>query len=121
MISPMTYVRYRGAQPYLQALHNLWPLCSIQYGVAINKAVTGSTGTYLDFSNLGFNYVVPWGQYKGGGLVLQPLKMIVELEPGDIFFSMGLLIAHNVGEIEGVQNYQISSYGRVRTILAKVC
>jgi hypothetical protein len=30
--------------------------------------------------------------------------MIVELEPGDAFFFMGLLIAHNVGEIEGVWN-----------------
>ena len=30
--------------------------------------------------------------------------MVVELEPGDIFFFMGSLIVHNVGEIEGVQN-----------------
>ena len=32
------------------------------------------------------------------------LEMIVELEPGDAFFFMGLLIAHNVDEIQGVQN-----------------
>ena len=66
--------------------------------------VTSSTGTYLDFSDLGFNCVVPWGKYKGGALVLWQLKMIVELEPGDAFFFMGSLIAHNVGEIEGVRN-----------------
>ena len=30
--------------------------------------------------------------------------MVVELEPGDAFFFMGSLIAHNVSEIEGVQN-----------------
>ena len=30
--------------------------------------------------------------------------MIVELEPGDTFFFIGLLIVHNVGEIEGVRN-----------------
>ena len=30
--------------------------------------------------------------------------MVVELEPSDTFFFMGSLIAHNVGEIEGVQN-----------------
>jgi hypothetical protein len=29
MISPMTYVRYRGARPYLQAHRNLKPLCGI--------------------------------------------------------------------------------------------
>ena len=28
----------------------------------------------------------------------------MELEPGDAFFFMGSLIAHNVGEIEGVRN-----------------
>ena len=29
MISPMTYVRYGGAKHYLQAHHNLQPLCGI--------------------------------------------------------------------------------------------
>ena len=104
MISPMTYVRYRGAQPYLQALHNLQPLCGIWFGVVINQVVTGSTGTHLDFSDLGYNCVVPWGEYNGGGLVLWQLEMVMELEPGDAFLFMGSLIAHNVGEIEGVQN-----------------
>ena len=28
----------------------------------------------------------------------------MELEPGDAFFFMGSLIAHNVDEIEGVRN-----------------
>ena len=28
-ISPMTYVRYKGAEPYLQAHHNLHPLCGV--------------------------------------------------------------------------------------------
>jgi hypothetical protein len=44
-------------------------------------------------------------KYKVGVLVLWQLKMIVELEPGNAFFSMGLLITHNVGEIEGVWKY----------------
>ncbi len=104
MISPMTYVRYRGAQPYLQALDNLQPLCGIWFGVAINQVVTGSTGTHLDFSDSGYNCVVPWGEYNGGGLVLWQLEMVMELEPGDAFLFMGSLIAHNVGEIEGVRN-----------------
>ena len=59
MISPMTYVRYREAWPYLQAFHNLWLLCGIWFRVAINEAVTGSTRTHLDFSDSGFNCVVP--------------------------------------------------------------
>ena len=104
MISPTTYVRYREARHYLQARHNLQPLCGIWFGVAINEAVTGSTGTHLDFNDSGYNCVVPWGEYKGGALVLWQLKMIVELEPGNAFFFMGSLIAHNVGEIEGVRN-----------------
>ena len=104
MISLMTYVRYREAWPCLQALHNLQPLCSIWFRVAINEVVTGSTSTYLNFGDSGFNYIVPWGEYKGGGLVLWQLKIVVELEPGDAFFFIGSLIAHNVGKIEGVQN-----------------
>jgi hypothetical protein len=103
-ISPMTYVRYKGAEPYLQARHNLHPLCGVWFGVAINQVVTGSTGTHLDFGDSGYNCVVPWGRYNGGGLVLWQLEMIVELEPGDAFFFMGSLIAHNVGEIQGVRN-----------------
>ena len=66
----MTYVKYRGAQPYLQALHNLQLLCNIWFGVAINEVITSSTDTHLDFGDSGFNCIVPWGEYKGGGLVL---------------------------------------------------
>jgi hypothetical protein len=83
---------------------NLQPLCGIWFGVAINEAVISSTGTHLDFSDSGFNCVIPWGKYKEGALVLWQIKMIVELEPGGAFFFMGSLIAHNVGEIEGVRN-----------------
>jgi hypothetical protein len=104
MISPMTYVRYGGARPYLEARHNLEPLCGIWFGVAINEGITGSTGTHLDFGDAGYNCVVPWGEYNGGGLVLWPLKIVMELEPGDAFFFMGSLIAHNVAEVEGVRN-----------------
>ena len=104
MISPMTYVKYKGVRSYLQARHNLKPLCGIWFGVVINEQVTGSTGTHLDFSDSGFNCIVPWREYKEGSLVLWQLGMIMELEPSDAFFFMGSLIAHNVGEIEGVQN-----------------
>jgi hypothetical protein len=66
-----------GVRPYLKACRNLQPLCGIWFGVVINGAVTSSTGTYLNFSDSGFNCVVPWGKYKGGVLVLWQLKMIV--------------------------------------------
>ena len=44
------------------------------------------------------------GDYQGGGLVLWQLKMVVDLRPGDAFFLMGSLIAHNVQGVEGVRN-----------------
>ena len=77
MISPMTYIRYKGAAPYLKARHNLEPLCGVWFGVAINQVVTGSTSTHLDFGDFedsGYNCVVPWGRYNGGGLVLWQLE-----------------------------------------------
>jgi hypothetical protein len=104
MISPMTYLRYGGVRLYLQACHNLQPLCGIWFGVAINEEITGSTGTHLDFNDLGYNCVISWREYKEGVLVLWQLKMIVELKPSDAFFFMGSLITHNIGEIEGVRN-----------------
>jgi hypothetical protein len=100
----MTYVRYGGARSYLQACHNLQPLCGIWFGVTINEVVTSSTSTHLDFSDSGFKYIIPWGKYKGELLVLWQLKIIVKLESSDTFFFMGSLIVHNISEIEGVQN-----------------
>ena len=44
------------------------------------------------------------GEYKGGGLILWPLNMVIKLQPGDAFFFMGSLIAHNVHEVVGVRN-----------------
>jgi hypothetical protein len=47
---------------------------------------------------------VPWGEYKGGGLVLWLLKMVVKLQPGDVFFFIGSLIAQNVYEVVGIRH-----------------
>jgi hypothetical protein len=104
MISLMTYMKYKGVRSYLQAHHNLKLLCNIWFEVVINEQVTGSTNTHLDFSDSGFNCVVLWREYKGESLVLWQLGMIMKLEPGDTFFFMGSLIAHNIGKIEGVRN-----------------
>jgi hypothetical protein len=49
-------------------------------------------------------YYFSWEEFKEGVLVLWQLKMIMELEPDDAFFFMGLLIVYNVGEIERVWN-----------------
>ena len=54
----MTYVRYKGAEPYLEAYHNLHPLCDVWFRVVINQVVTGNTSTHLDFRDLGYNCVV---------------------------------------------------------------
>jgi hypothetical protein len=51
-----------------------------------------------------FNAVIPFGDFKGGELVLWGLKMIVELRPGDVFLSYGSLIAHNITGVEGDRN-----------------
>jgi hypothetical protein len=104
MISPKTYARYGSVKPYLEKEVNLKPLCGVWFGAAINEEVTGSTSTHLDWGDHGFNCVVPWGEYEGGGLVLWPLKMVVKLQPGDAFFFMGSLIAHNVHEVIGVRH-----------------
>ena len=82
----------------------LKPLCGIWFGAAINQQVTGSTSTHLDWGDHGYNCVVPWGEYERGGLVLWQMKMVIELVPGDAFFFMGSLIAHNINEIQGVRN-----------------
>jgi hypothetical protein len=34
--------------------------------VAINEEITNNTSTHLDFNDSGYNYVVPWGEYKRG-------------------------------------------------------
>jgi len=103
MISPHTYARYGGARQYLGEV-GLEPLCGIWYGVAVNQTIMGSTKTHQDWGDYGYNCIVPWGDYQGGGLVLWQLKMVVDLRPGDAFFLMGSLIAHNVQGVEGVRN-----------------
>ena len=113
MISPQKYARYLGARKYLEKvklepLHgieiNLKPLCGIWYGAAINQFVTGDTIPHQDWKDHGYNCVVPWGEYQGGRLVLQQLKIEMELQPGDAFFFMGSLITHNVKGVRGVRN-----------------
>ena len=47
---------------------------------------------------------MPWGDYTDRGLILWQLGLVVELRPGDAFFFMGSLIAHNVWEVTGSRN-----------------
>ena len=104
MISPKVYARYTSVKPYLEKEMKLEPLCGAWFGAAINEEVTGSTSAHLDWGDHGYNCVVPWGEYEGGGLILWPLKMVVKLQPGDAFFFMGSLIAHNVHKVVGVRH-----------------
>ena len=103
MISPDTYARYAGAREYL-GKNGLEPCCGVWFGVAINQDVTGDTGIHQDLGDHGYNCVVPWGEYKGGELILWQLEMAVELWPGDAFFFIGSLIAHNIQGVKGVQH-----------------
>jgi hypothetical protein len=74
MISSMTYVRYRGARPYLQARHNLQLLYGIWFGVTINEAVTSSTGTHLDFNDSEYNCIVFLGGIQRMGVGVMAAK-----------------------------------------------
>ncbi|KAI9776765.1 MAG: hypothetical protein M1816_005091 [Peltula sp. TS41687] len=115
MISPMNYARYAGTKPVLEKL-DLEPLCGVWYGAAINQETRGASGTHQDWGDFGLNCVIPWGEYQGGGLVLWQLGLVVELRPGDAFFFMGSLIAHNVKEMEDVRNsIDLFCHGNVLT------
>ena len=86
MISLKVYARYAKVKPYLEKESDLKPLCGVWFGYTINKEVTGSTSTHLDWGNYGFNCIVPWGEYEEGGLILWPLKMVIKLQLGNAFF-----------------------------------
>jgi hypothetical protein len=103
MISPDTYARYIGVTDDLDKIE-LEAIAGAWFGVAINQGATGTTGVHQDWGDHGYNCVVPWGNYTLGSLVLWNLRIKVDLRPGDAFFFMGKLIAHNVTGIVGERN-----------------
>jgi hypothetical protein len=104
LINPECYVKFRSIQPYLPA--ELQPLCGVFPGLAINQAMTGDSGIHQDWGDYyrGFNCVVPWGNFTGGGLVLYQAGIVYELQPGDVLYFYGNIMAHNVVDIVGERN-----------------
>ena len=104
LINPECYVKFRGIQSYLPA--DMQPLCGIFPGLAINQGMTGDSGIHQDWGDYyrGFNCVVPWGDFTGGGLVLYQAGIVYELKPGDVLYFYGNILAHNVINIEGERN-----------------
>jgi hypothetical protein len=84
------------------------PLCAAYHGVCLNQGVEDPVGsaTHRDVKDdfTVFNAVAPFGNYKGGDLVLWGLRMRVEMQRGDVFFFYGSLISHNVTAVEGDRN-----------------
>lgn len=68
--------------------------------------MTGDSGIHQDWGDYcrGFNCVVPWGDYTGGGLVLYQAGIVYDLQPGDVLFFYGNILAHNVVDIVGERN-----------------
>ena len=104
LINPECYVKFSSIQPYLPP--SIQPLCGIFPGLAINQNMTGDSGIHQDWGDYchGFNYVVPWGNYTGAGLVLYQAHIVYELQPGDVLYFYGNIFAHNVINIQGQRN-----------------
>lgn len=101
LINPECYVKFRSVKPCLPA--GMEPLCGIFPGLAINQRMTGDSGIHQDWGDYcrGFNCVVPWGGFTGGGLVLYQAGIVYELRPGDVLYFYGNILAHNVVDIVG--------------------
>jgi hypothetical protein len=64
--------------------------------------------------------MVPFGllghSWTGGSLVLWQLQLVLDLEPGDVVFFMGRLIAHNTTAVAGTRNsMDLSTHEKVET------
>ena len=56
---------------------------------------------HIDKNDLGYNVVVPWGDWQGGRLVLHSVGVVVDIRPGDGFIFASSLLVHGVEELEG--------------------
>jgi predicted 2-oxoglutarate/Fe(II)-dependent dioxygenase YbiX len=52
----------------------------------------------MDEKDYGLSYLVPWGEYEGGDLVLVQLGIKVELRPGDAIFFRSAHIVRMIGK-----------------------
>jgi hypothetical protein len=80
-----------------------WTTC------AINIAVDGipvETSPHRDVQGFlhGLSCLCPFGEFRGGGLILWELEAVVELERGDLFFFPDHLITHSNEKVHGLRH-----------------
>lgn len=112
LISPHMYLKLTSLEPFLPA--HLNRLGGAWSGVAVNRGYRAGTSslTHYDWQDYpaSYNCVVPTSHdptttYTGANLVLWPLKVVMELKPGDALFFFGSLIAYNVTPVSaGLRN-----------------
>lgn len=88
---------------------NIHSVAGAHLAVALNMGQTSTTVSraHQDWSDAttGFNCVCPFGDYKGGDLILWPLKIVLELRPGDCAVFAGARILHSIEPItHGLRN-----------------
>jgi len=105
MVDPTQYVHCRNGFQELWDKEKgpdgnpLKPIGGIWHTLALNMGqVRDASKVHLDWKDnkSTFNCVVPWGSWKGGDMILWPLKMRIQIQEGEGFMFLGGLIAHSV-------------------------
>ena len=86
----------------LQKMTKLWN------GLAISQNQTKDGVAYRGYTaaEYGFNCIVPYGDWKGGDILLWNVRKRIELREGEALFVRGSVILHNEGKIQegGIRN-----------------
>ena len=79
--------------------------CGAWLGCAVNNGGNNpnQTNIHRDASEAQYGYsgLVSCGDYRGGGLILWELEIILETEPGDVVIFQDAVISHSNEEAEG--------------------
>ena len=80
-------------------------LCGAWLGCAINDGGNSpnQTNIHRDASEAQYGYsgLISCGDYRGGGLILWELEIILETEPGDVVIFQDAVISHSNEEAQG--------------------
>jgi len=86
-------------------------LCGAWMGCAINKGGNkpNQTNKHRDASEAQYGYsgLISCGNYRGGGLILWDLEIVLELEPGDIVIFPDALITHSNEKAKGSRSSMV--------------
>jgi hypothetical protein len=75
----------------------------------------------------GLSCLCPFGEFKGGGLILWELEAVIELERGDLFFFPDHLINHSNEKVDGMRNSVVAFMqdktwcGCKKSIISRIC